>query len=71
MDITKNARYNLITLESIINMNDGFFSHFSLSPLNIQHQSILVITLFYVQQILMHFTLDIFLTIPVWPDVVD
>lgn len=62
---SKNARYNLITLEPVINMNDGFFSHFSLSLLNIQHQSVLVITLFDVQQILVHVTLfDIFLIIP-------
>jgi len=33
----------LISLEPVINMNDGFFGHFSL--LGIQHRSILVITL--------------------------
>jgi len=39
----KNARRNLISLEPVINMNDGFFGYFSL--LGIQHRSILVITL--------------------------
>lgn len=37
---SKKRKMHLITFKPVINMNDGFFSHFSLQLLGIQHQKI-------------------------------